>query len=112
MKRYIKSSKSISTLKGDLTNAVKEYMCGPKGGFDLEPDPNDRYSMYWGDYAVVKVGEPNKDGYAEVRINAELDYDSFEDLFELANPVLESYDKDAYFEMEDPGRAVAYVKVK
>lgn len=102
---------SIESLDAELEAAVGKFMCSPEVGFDSEENPDDKYAVYWKDYCQVLVAEPGEDGYSEVRVNAEIGYESFESLFEIINPIIEKYDKDAYFDMEAPGRAVAYVKI-
>lgn len=99
-------------IKEAITEGVKKYMTGPEGGFDAVYNRKDRWSMYWEDYAQIQVQPaPNEPDYIEVRVNAELSYDGFENMFEILNPIIESFDPAAYFDMEDVGRAVSYVKI-
>lgn len=101
----------LKDIKNAVSNAVKDYMCGPEGGFDEVRDPDDKYSMPWTDYAQIEVNDAG-DGWVEVRVNAELGYESFENMFEAGlNAAVERFDPEAYFDMEDSGRAVAMINL-
>ena len=101
----------LADIKNAVSNAVHDYMCGPQGGFDEVADPDDKYSMPWTDYAQIEVNDAGNN-WIEVRVNAELSYEGFENMFELLNPVVERWDDEAYFDMEDSGRAVAMINME
>ena len=65
------------------------------------------------DYSVVDVEEV-ADSYGH-RIKAEVRYEPMFDEFELCSaldPIVQKYDKDAYFDLYDSGIAEAYIEVK
>ena len=58
------------------------------------------------DYDIEELG----DGRVKVEVRAELDYDEFSEVIDnYLNPFIQKYDKYAYFEMEMPGIAVAFL---
>ena len=73
-------------------------MMSPNFGFE-EDEINE--------YSVVEVTE--KDGSIKVEVRAELDYDGLIELCQALNPVVEKYDKNAYFEPFAPGIIDAYI---
>lgn len=88
-------------LQNEIWDAIVKFMTSPYGGF--EPDEVK-------DYAFVDVTtddeEPN---YYVVEVRAELSYRGMEKLLEYIDPIVQKYDKDAYFDFVDPGIVEAYV---
>ena len=92
------TSNKLIKLKNEILSAVKDVMMSPNFGF--EEDEIDEYS-------VVEVTE--KDGSIKAEVRAELDYDGLIELCQALNPVVEKYDKNAYFEPFAPGIIDAYI---
>lgn len=63
------------------------------------------------DELLVVETSVEDDGRIYVGVRAELSYDGMSDLADALNPVLEEYDKYAYFDMEQPGIMNAYIDV-
>lgn len=59
-------------------------------------------------YSSVELTED--EGRIRAELRAELNYDELIDLCEALNPIVEKYDKDAYFEPVEPGIAEAYIE--
>ena len=85
-------------LKNEILSVVKDVMMSPNFGFE-EDEINE--------YSVVEVTE--KDGSIKVEVRAELDYDGLIELCQALDPVVEKYDKNAYFEPFAPGIIDAYI---
>ena len=92
------TSNKLIKLKNEILSAVKDVMMSPNFGFE-EDEINE--------YSVVEVTE--KDGSIKVEVRAELDYDGLIELCQALNPVVEKYDKNAYFEPFAPGIIDAYI---
>lgn len=104
MKRYIKSSiersnqsnisvDEIKTKIWDAASAKMEDM-----GFPVDEIP---------DYLFVEVKQ--SDDHIRVEVRAELSYDELTKLTHELDPIVQSFDKDAYFEPVEPGIAEAYI---
>lgn len=104
MKRYIKSSiersnqsnisvDEIKTKIWDAASAKMEDM-----GFPVDEIP---------DYLFVEVKQ--SDDRIRVEVRAELSYDELTKLTHELDPIVQSFDKDAYFEPVEPGIAEAYI---
>lgn len=63
------------------------------------------------DYVTVDCTE-SEDGRIKIEVRAELDYDDMWELKTTIDPVVETIDKNAYFDFECPGVLVAYVSSK
>lgn len=92
------TSNKLIKLKNEILSVVKDVMMSPNFGF--EEDEIEEYS-------VVEVTE--KDGKIKVEVRAELDYDGLIELCQALDPVVEKYDKNAYFEPFAPGIINAYI---
>ena len=92
------TSNKLIKLKNEILSAVKDVMMSPNFGFE-EDEINE--------YSVVEVTE--KDGSIKVEVRAELDYDGLIELCQALDPVVEKYDKNAYFEPFAPGIIDAYI---
>lgn len=94
-------SKISATLKDEVYETAKKVMMSPKFGFD-EADVE----------AYLFVDVYPKDNATVVELRAELSYDGMIELANACDPVVEKYDDDAYFDMDSPGIAVAYIRDK
>lgn len=104
MKRYIKSSIeesnqaniSVDEIKTKIWNAAAAKM--EDMGFPVDEIP---------DYLFVEVKQ--SDDHIRVEVRAELTYDELTKLTHELDPIVQSFDKDAYFEPVEPGIAEAYI---
>lgn len=91
-------TKSIDTLEQKVKSKIQKVLQRPDFGF-TEKDIND--------YTVVEISQ--EDIGTKVQVRAELDYEAFEKLIDELNPVVQAYDKNSYFDMEEPGIASAII---
>lgn len=104
MKRYIKSSIqesnqaniSVDEIKTKIWNAASAKM--EDMGFPVDEIP---------DYLFVEVKQ--SDDHIRVEVRAELTYRGLTKLTNELDPIIQSFDKDAYFEPVQPGIAEAYI---
>lgn len=104
MKRYIRSSMeesnhdniSVDEIKTKIWNAASAKM--EDMGFPVDEIP---------DYLFVEVKQ--SDDHIRVEVRAELTYDELTKLTYELDPIVQSFDKDAYFEPVEPGIAEAYI---
>lgn len=114
MKRYVKSSKhddeqinapmsitsaqktGVDEIKTKIWNAASAKM--EDMGFPVDEIP---------DYLFVEVKQ--SDDRIRVEVRAELTYSDLTKLTNELDPIIQSFDKDAYFEPVEPGIAVAYI---
>lgn len=94
-------TKSINTLEQKVKSKIQKVLQRPDFGF-IEKDIND--------YTVVEISQ--EDIGTKVQVRAELDYEAFEKLIDELNPVVQTYDKNSYFDMEEPGIASAILNTK
>ena len=87
----------IKKLETEIRDKVKEIMTSPEFGFEDDYD----------EYSTVEVYD--KDEYYEVEVRAEVSYDGMIDMANALDPIVEKYDKDAYFDMVTPGIMSAYI---
>lgn len=91
----------------DLEKAIHDYYIKERDYTEED------YRELVGDYLNIKVkpySNENGDWGTYVLVGAELGYSGFERLIDaVLDPFIRKYDKDAYFEMEDPGLASAIV---
>lgn len=85
-------------LEKELYDAATKLMTSRKWGF-----PEDEVK----DYLTISVNTEDED--VKVSVGAELTYSSLEELGDELNKIITKYDKDSYFDMECPGRMVAYL---
>lgn len=90
----------LSTLRSEIYTKASEVMKRPRFGF-----PEDEIK----DYLFVDVSADND--MVKVEVRAELGFDSMLDLIEELNPIVSMYDSNAYFDMEEPGIASAYLSI-
>lgn len=91
------SNVDIKKLESEIREKVKEVMSSPEFGFENDYD----------DYSTVEVYD--KDEYYEVEVRAEVSYDGMIEMADQLNPIVEKYDKEAYFDMVTTGIMSAYV---
>lgn len=114
MKRYVKSSKhndeqinapmsitsaqktGVNEIKTKIWNAASDKM--KDMGFPVDEIP---------DYLFVEVKQ--SDDHIRVEVRAELTYRGLTKLTNELDPIIQSFDKDAYFEPVQPGIAEAYI---
>ena len=94
-------TKSIDTLEQKVKSKIQKVLQRPDFGF-TEKDIDD--------YTVVEISQ--EDIGTKVQVRAELDYEAFEKLIDELNPIVQAYDKNSYFEMEEPGIASAILSTK
>ena len=94
-------TKSIDTLEQKVKSKIQKVLQRPDFGF-TEKDIND--------YTVVEISQ--EDIGTKVQVRAELGYEAFEKLIDELNPVVQAYDKNSYFDMEEPGIASAILNTK
>lgn len=87
--------RELQKLRKKLGQALKKIMTDDLG---FEPDEIEDYCR------IDIIPSENK-----IEVGAEVDYEELEMVSERLNPVIEKYDKDAYFEPEAPGITVAYI---
>ena len=76
----------------------------PKWGFESDKEIEDYINP------IFAVSEDPKTGDIEVQVRAELEYDNLMDLSDVLDKVVSKYDKDAYFEPEQPGILCAFIR--
>ena len=96
-----KKTEFVKKLQDELYNQASATMQGDYFGFPLEEIA---------DYLTIEVSETADGVVAEVR--AELDYEGMSRLSDDLNPIVQRYDKDAYFDMVDPGIMEAFLRMK
>lgn len=84
-------------LNDKLYDALAEYMEGV--GFDLNEIS---------EYSVIDIRKAD-DGRMVVEVRAELDFYNLVGLLNVLDPIIQKYDKAAYFEPVSPGIAEAYI---
>ena len=87
----------IKKLETEIREKVKEIMTSPEFGFE---DDYDQYS-------TVEVYD--RDNHYEIEVRAEVSYDGMMDMANALDPIIEKYDKNAYFDMVTSGIMSAYV---
>lgn len=112
--------KKIESIKNKLMSAFRKRCLKEDMGFQDEGS-NGRWDIPWTDIIrrmdVSYVTEDNEvcdiDNayYAKIEVGAELDYSGMSKISEVGDKVLYQYDKDAYFDMEAPGRMSAFVNL-
>lgn len=88
---------SIKTLHDALLNRASQVM--RMQGFPLNEIA---------DYLVVDI-QPAEDGWLNCEVRAELSYEGMSDMIEALNPIVQKYDKDAYFDNVTGGIISAYL---
>jgi hypothetical protein len=87
-------------LRDDLIQKLIDVMTGPNFGFPR----NDVL-----DYSRVDIGFDDDENRIEVAVGAEVSYDGLMQIAQELDPIIQSYDQDAYFDAEDAGLLVAVI---
>ena len=98
------SSGTTEVISKELKNAAYKLFKTPKWGFESDKEIKDYINP------IFEVSEDPKTGDIEVQVRAELEYDNLMDLSEVLDKVISKYDKDAYFEPEQPGILCAFIR--
>lgn len=88
-------------LRDDLIQKLVDVMSGPNFGFPR----NDIL-----DYSRVDIGFDDDENRIEVEVGAEVSYDGLMQIAQELDPIIQSYDRDAYFDAEDAGLLVAVIQ--
>ncbi len=94
----LEESKTIHDLKSELETEIINIMTGPKFGFEKD-------EVF--DYTTVEVTKTKE--YTKAEVRAELSYNGLTKLADELNKIIEKYDSNAYFDMEEPGIMSAYI---
>jgi len=96
-------------IKSDIDEESIEHLMNRFYG----PEEGVKKSDVYGDFDYVsEVSEGTNDegdNYIKVEVRAELDYDDMMDLSTKLDKILRDYDKNAYFDKEEPGIMSAYL---
>lgn len=99
----VSSSATAEVISSELKSAAYKLFKTPRWGFETDKEIKDYINPFF------DVSEDPKTGDLEVQVRAELDYDNLVDLSNELNKVVSKYDKDAYFEAEQPGIITAVI---
>lgn len=89
----------MDQILSEIKSKLKEVMISTGWGF---------YEDEVDDYSGADI-YLNNDGYFVVTVHAEVTYDGLVELMDALNPIVEKYDRDAYFDAETSGRCSAYI---
>lgn len=98
------SSGTTEVISNELKDAAYKLFKTPKWGFESDKEIEDYINP------IFAVSEDPKTGDIEVQVRAELEYDNLMDLSDVLNKVVSKYDKDAYFDAEQPGILCAFIR--
>lgn len=87
-------------LRDDLIQKLVDVMSSPNFGFSR----NEAI-----DYSRVDIRFDDDENRIEVEVGAEVSYDGLMQIAQELDPIIESYDHDAYFDAEDAGLLIAYI---
>lgn len=90
-------------LRDDLIQKLMDVMSGPNFGFT-------RTDVL--DYSRVDIRFDDDENGIEVEVGAEVDYDGLMQIAQDLDPIIQSYDKAAYFDAEDAGLLIAFIPYK
>lgn len=90
---------NLDELRSEVYTKLLEVMQTPEFGFS-----KDEAKEY------CNVDCQISDGYVIVQVGAEVSYEGMEEIAEALNPIIQSVDPDAYFDMEDPGLMSAWIR--
>lgn len=98
------SSGTTEVISKELKDAAYKLFKTPKWGFESDKEIEDYINP------IFDVSEDPKTGDIEVQVRAELGYNNLMDLSDVLDKVISKYDKDAYFEPEQPGILCAFIR--
>lgn len=87
-------------LRDDLIQKLVDVMSSPNFGFSR----NEAI-----DYSRVDIRFDDDENRIEVEVGAEVSYDGLMQIAQELDPIIESYDHDAYFDAEDAGLLIAFI---
>lgn len=87
-------------LRDDLIQKLVDVMSSPNFGFSR----NEAI-----DYSRVDIRFDDDENRIEVEVGAEVDYDGLMQIAQDLDPIIQSYDKAAYFDAEDAGLLIAFI---
>lgn len=87
-------------LRDDLIQKLVDVMSSPNFGFSR----NEAI-----DYSRVDIRFDDDENRIEVEVGAEVDYDGLMQIAQELDPIIQSYDKVAYFDAEDAGLLIAFI---
>lgn len=99
----VSSSATAEVISNELKSAAYKLFKTPRWGFETDKEIKDYINPFF------DISEDPKTGDLEVQVRAELDYDNLVDLSNALDKVVSKYDKDAYFEAEQPGIITAVI---
>ena len=100
----VKSSATAEVISKELKDAAYKLFKTPKWGFESDKEIDDYINP------IFAVSEDPKTGDIEVQVRAELDYDNLMELADVLNKVVEKYDRNSYFDAEQPGIIIAVIR--
>lgn len=100
----VKSSATAEAISKELKDAAYKLFKTPKWGFESDKEIDDYINP------IFAVSEDPKTGDIEVQVRAELDYDNLMELADVLNKVVEKYDRNSYFDAEQPGIINAVIR--
>lgn len=100
----VKSSATAEAISKELKDAAYKLFKTPKWGFESDKEIDDYINP------IFAVSEDPKTGDIEVQVRAELDYDNLMELADVLNKVVEKYDRNSYFDAEQPGIISAVIR--
>lgn len=100
----VKSSATAEVISKELKDAAYKLFKTPKWGFESYKEIDDYINP------IFAVSEDPKTGDIEVQVRAELDYDNLMELADVLNKVVEKYDRNSYFDAEQPGILCAFIR--
>ena len=98
------SSGTTEVISKELKDAAYKLFKTPKWGFESYKEIDDYINP------IFAVSEDPKTGDIEVQVRAELDYDNLMELADVLNKVVEKYDRNSYFDAEQPGIISAVIR--
>lgn len=87
-------------LRDDLIQKLVDVMSSPNFGFSRNEAV---------DYSRVDIRFDDEENRIEVEVGAEVDYDGLMQIAQDLDPIIQSYDIDAYFDAEDAGLLIAFI---
>lgn len=87
-------------LRDDLIQKLVDVMSSPNFGFSRNEAV---------DYSRVDIRFDDDENRIEVEVGAEVDYDGLMHIAQELDPIIQSYDQDAYFDAEDAGLLIAVI---
>lgn len=100
----VKSNATAEVISKELKDAAYKLFKTPKWGFERDKEIDDYINP------IFAVSEDPKTGDIEVQVRAELDYDNLMELADVLNKVVEKYDRNSYFDAEQPGIISAVIR--